>query len=382
MRILCHFDRKKSGAAKSAVQFEVYISRAERLYVSVPGVKIEPKYWDSKLNLVKPGCSDAVVFNASIIALKEKLNTIAEKLIKSGQIITKDIFKKAIQEGGEEMTLNEYLEKQIQQDRYSVEDSTYKRLTSFLKNFNNFGELHFNELTSNTIREYHIHLLKTMQPGSTSKNHKALSKYLRRAMNDGLISKNPYLNFKIPPAPRRTTFLTSEELDSIRQKIINNDRLNVVKDMFLFMCLTGLEYIDLQMLKHTDIIEKEGNSFIIKPRKKTNEVYAIPLLSEALEIISRYPATKENKDFVFPRRSNQKLNTYLVEIATLCNIEKPLTTIIARHTFATNMLSRGLPLETISHILGHSTTKTTRIYAKLITSKITADLQRLGITNI
>ena len=278
-------------------------------------------------------------------------------------------------------SFNDYISEQIDKDKNTLTPGTYRRLLSFHRNFNKFGQFSFSDLSNDMVRNYHNHLLKTMKNSTTSKDHKALNKYIRRAMADGLVKQNPYNSFKIPPSASRRIFLTTEELDRIRTTDFGNKSIDLVRDLFLFMCNTALEYSDLMDLKNKDIVSTENTMFIIKNRQKVNsEVFAIPLLDEAFNIIQKYIENQQDKDgFIFPRRSNQKINLYLKTIADLCRIEKKLTSITARHTYATLMLSKGLPLETISHILGHSTTKTTRVYAKLVTSKITADLERLNI---
>lgn len=382
MRIICFWNRRGNKTDKpQSVTFEVYISRTERLTFRT-GVIIEQRFWDFKTDLVKPNHPESKLHNLKISEIKEKLHKAADKLIKSGWPITADNYKKALENDHSGQTFNDYLSQQLELDSGTLKHSTYRRLKSVVAHWNKFGTYKFYQIDSNTIRAYHNYCLKTMKPSTTGKNHKVISKYLKRAIAQGLMEVNPYSSFKIPAYAIRRTFLTTEELNQIREKNIVNTRLNVVRDMFLFMCLTGLEYADLQLLKHSDIVTKEENLFIIKERTKTAEVYAIPLLPEAIEIISKYPPTPDNKDFIFPRRSNQRLNSYLVEIAALCNVEKTLTTIVARHTFATLILTKGMPIETVSHILGHSNVKTTKIYAKLITAKITADLKRLNITNL
>jgi len=123
-----------------------------------------------------------------------------------------------------------------------------------------------------------------------------------------------------------------------------------------------------------------NKKYIVKSRMKIEgEIQAIPLFPEAEKIINKY-STGTGK--IFPARSNQRLNSYLKEIGAICGINKELTTIVARHTFATLMLTKGMPLESVSHILGHSNTKTTRIYANMVVSKIENDLSRLGIDGI
>jgi site-specific recombinase XerD len=161
--------------------------------------------------------------------------------------------------------------------------------------------------------------------------------------------------FKIPSNIARTVFLTEVELQKLRDKEINIERLDIVRDLFLFLCNTGMEFKDLDNLTTDDISTINDRKYIIKNRvKQDQETQAIPLLNEAQVLIKKY-STGAGR--IFPKRSNQRLNTYLKELAAICDINKELTTIVARHTFATRMLTEGLPIETVSHILGHASVK-------------------------
>lgn len=378
MKIYLHHNRKNNPTG-GPVQFEVYFSRTSRVYFS-PGVSVEKKYWDNRSKEIKPEHPDHMLLNSKIDAMRQKLLSIATEYVKRDVLLTADMLKVEMDKTPSSNIFNDYFAMQIEYDRRSVKDSTYRRIKSVLKNFNEFRQVSFSECDTQMIREYHNHLLKSMQQTSTPKNHKTLSKYLKRALQDGLIKQNPYINFRIPAYAQRRVFLTADELETIRAKEISIERINVVRHLFLFMCNTGLEYIDLMKLTAEDITEINGKKYIVKSRMKVEgEMQAIPLFPEALEIIDRYSS---GTGFIFPRRSNQRLNSYLTELAAICGITKPLSTIVARHTFATLMLTKGMPLESVSHIMGHSNTKTTRIYAKMIVSKIENDLRRLNIESI
>lgn len=378
MRIILHYNRKNQ-TGEAPIQFEVYFSRYDRVYFS-PNVKINKNLWDKGTNQVKPDHPDHILLNAQIEAMRKKLNWIGKEYAESGKTLTGELLRIEMEALPPSSCLNDYIGIQIELDRPGLKYSTYKRLKSVLKNLSEFRTITFAQCDTQFIREYHNHLLKTMQQSSTPKNHKVLSKYIRRAINDGLLDKNPYFSFKIPAFAKRKVYLTDDELKRIREKEITIERLQIVRDMFIFMCNTGMEYADMTALTHENIATIEGKKFIVKSRIKVEgEIQAIPIFPEALGIIEKY-STGTGK--IFPARSNQRLNSYLKEIGTICGINKELSTIVARHTFATLMLTMGMPLETVSHMMGHSNTKTTRIYAKLVVSKITNDLTRLGIDGI
>lgn len=378
MRVILHYNRRKLQKA-APVEFEIYISRYDRVFISTK-VLIEQQHWDKKAGEVSQKHPDALIFNLKIKALKQRLDEIIQIYQQSGEKLTGDTLRSQINDLPPAITLNEYMSRQIEVDRGTLKESTFRRLNSVLRHFNKFRQVPLLQCDTQMIREYHNYLLKTMQQSTMGKNHKVISKYLRRAQNEGLIKQNPYINFKIPAYATRRTYLTSAEIEQIRTKHISIDRLALVRDLFLFMCNCGMEYIDVMQLTANDIVTIDDKQYIVKNRIKVmSEIQAIPLFPEALEIINKY---NTGAGYIFPRRSNQKLNAYLSELADICGISKPLSTIVARHTFATNMLNKGMPLESVSHILGHSNTKTTRIYAKMIVSKIENDINRLGITGV
>jgi site-specific recombinase XerD len=176
-------------------------------------------------------------------------------------------------------------------------------------------------------------------------------------------------------------FLSQEEVITIYTKQFKTERLNLVKDIFVFSCFTGLAYIDVKNLTKSHInIGIDGGKWIFTNRQKTETASRIPLLPIAEEIIQKYQNHPEciNKDKLLPVLSNQKMNAYLKEIADICEIEKDLTFHIARHTFATTItLTNGVPIESVSKMLGHKNLKTTQHYAKVLDRKVSEDMEIL-----
>ena len=172
-----------------------------------------------------------------------------------------------------------------------------------------------------------------------------------------------------------------DELDVIYNKQFSTARLNQVKDIYLFSCFTGLAYIDVKKLKKDNIsIGIDGNKWIFTHRQKTDTASKIPLLPIAEEIIENYANHPQclNEGKLLPILSNQRMNSYLKEIADVCGINKDLTFHTARHTFATTVtLSNGVPIETVSKMLGHTNIKTTQHYAKILDKKVSHDMEQL-----
>jgi len=161
-------------------------------------------------------------------------------------------------------------------------------------------------------------------------------------------------------------------------KVFSTERLNQVRDIFLFCCFTGLAYADVNKLKRNEIVKGlDGEMWIFTKRKKTDTPSRIPLLPSALTLLDKYTdhPVCSNLGKALPVSTNQKMNAYLKEIAGICGIDKPLTFHIARHTFATTVtLSNGVPIESVSKMLGHTNIKTTQHYAKILDLKVSQDM--------
>jgi integrase len=189
------------------------------------------------------------------------------------------------------------------------------------------------------------------------------------------------LKFKSTAKATERTFLTQPELDEIVHKKLTIERLCQVRDIFVFCCYTGLSYADVQKLRRIEIgTGIDGEKWIFTTRQKTDTSSRIPLLPRALAIIKRYDNHPQCdvKGLLLPVLSNQKMNAYLKEIADLCDIKKHLTFHLARHTFATTVtLSNGVPIETVSKMLGHTLLKTTQHYAKILDVKVSDDMKAL-----
>jgi site-specific recombinase XerD len=195
------------------------------------------------------------------------------------------------------------------------------------------------------------------------------------------LASDPFVDFKFKKNKVKKLALSSAELRRLEEKTFSIDRISQVRDIFLFSCYTGLAYIDAKQLKSSDIGPGvDGELWILSSRQKTDGETNIPLLPKALEILAtyRYHPQCQNSGTVLPMLSNQKMNSYLKEIADLCGIEKPLTYHIARHTFATTVtLVNKVPIETVSKLFGHASIKQTQDYAKIVEEKISEDMKAL-----
>jgi site-specific recombinase XerD len=195
------------------------------------------------------------------------------------------------------------------------------------------------------------------------------------------VNKDPFAKYKQKFDKVNREFLSKEELAKIENRELSVVRLQWVRDLFVFSCYTGLAYIDTMRLSPANItIGIDSEYWLITKRQKTSNPVRVPLLPKALQIIDKYKGHPRalTEGTLFPVISNQKLNSYLKEIADLCGIHKNLTFHLARHTFATTiMLTNGVPIESVSKMLGHSKITTTQVYAKVIEQKLSVDMKTL-----
>jgi site-specific recombinase XerD len=199
------------------------------------------------------------------------------------------------------------------------------------------------------------------------------------ARNNGLISIDPFANYKIRITKVDRGYLTQEDVEKILKKQFVTKRLELVRDIFIFSCFTGLSYIDVKNLTKKNVRTSfDTNLWIMTKRQKTKIESNILLLDVPKMILEKYKGKSPN-NLLLPILSNQKMNSYLKEIGDVCEIDKELTFHLARHTFATTItLAKGVPIETVSKMLGHTNIRTTQIYARITDSKISNDMQALA----
>jgi site-specific recombinase XerD len=267
--------------------------------------------------------------------------------------------------------------------------TTQKYLMAFIKDNYGYDDYNLVDLSYKFLTDFNLFLRRhknkkgelTMANNGVMKHLERLCKMVNLGVKLEWIDKYPFAAHQAKFDKVERSFLTPEELQRIELKRYSISRLNLVRDLFLFSCYTGLSYIDVVNLKSTDLaVGVDGLVWIMSRRKKTSIAVKVPLLPVASRIIERYQNTPEAEitGKLFPTISNQKLNSYLKEIADLSGINKTITFHTARHTFATTVtLSNGVPIETVSRLLGHSKISTTQIYARVVEKKISEDMSAL-----
>jgi site-specific recombinase XerD len=257
-----------------------------------------------------------------------------------------------------------------------------KHVYDFIKKVYKAEDLSFDKIDYRFLCDFE-HYLKSVRKcnqNSTMKYIKNMGKIVNQAHAEGYMAINPFSKFKLSFEKVKRDPLTDKEVKAIMELELD-ERLEKIRDLFLFCIYTGLAFVDLENLTINDLHEdKEGNLWIAKNRNKTDVEFLIPVLSIPKALIEKYAAhpLRCTKKMVMPIVSNQKYNAYLKEIATLAKIKKKLTTHLARHTFATTItLANGVPIEVVSKMLGHSSIRTTQIYAQVQERLIINSMDRL-----
>lgn len=226
--------------------------------------------------------------------------------------------------------------------------------------------------------EFYLRSVKNCSNNTSVKYVRNFRKIIKICLNNDWLEKNPFSKYEGKVIEVDKEFLTEEEIQKIYAKKFMNARLELVRDIFIFCCFTGLAYIDVQQLRKDHLgIGIDGNKWIFKNRQKTDTRSKIPLLPIAEELVKKYSEHPKclNEDRVLPVLSNQKMNSYLKEIGDVCNIQKEITFHMARHSFATSItLTNGVPIESVSKMLGHKSLRTTQHYAKIVDKKVSDDM--------
>ena len=356
---------------------------------------VDPTRWDTKANRTYGLTQDDKTINAvldeiksslfrhyydmqakgesiSALKLKNKLCSTEEKPIKS----TMDLFDKFITEYAELVKARGYGKEAL--IRYKI---CKNRVQEFLKD-----EMHANDISIDTINKrlldkFYLWNRKTYKIGNNTAIHfmHKFSTVYKMAWDYGWVTGNPFHMLNLRKDRTERAYLTIDELERLANREFTSERLERMRDIFLFCCYTGLSYIDVKTLTTDNLVRKnDGKLWIVTKRTKTEVPVNVPLLEIPLRLIKKYePLRKGN--LVFPVYSNQKSNDYLKEIAALCDIHKDVTFHVARHTFATTVtLENGVPIESVSKMLGHTNVQTTQIYARITERKINLDMDQLS----
>ncbi|WP_289022334.1 site-specific integrase [uncultured Salegentibacter sp.] len=393
LSILFYIKRSKTNKQGKVPVYMRITYNGKRAEVSTMR-RVELNKWNSKANCFKGQSNEAKSINRHLDIMKNRLYTIFQKLQDSDENISaavlKDIFignddssKKGILEMFQDHNLR--MEKLVNKD-YSFRtlqryETTKKHLTNFIASHFKTDDFRVKDIDIKFINSF-IYYLKTdlnLSHNSALKYLAYLKKVVRMAVANGWLEKDPFYNFKLKRQVIDREFLTKEEIIKIMEKSLSIRRMEQVRDAFIFSCYTGCSYSDIEKLTAQNIIRGiDGTQWLKFKRTKTKSLSSIPLLKVPEELIKKYKNITNPKGTLLPVLSNQKTNSYLKEIADACGIEKNLTFHVARHTFATTItLSNGVPIESVSKMLGHKSIKITQHYAKILDGKLSEDMNNL-----
>ncbi len=392
--------KKRSGYVKGPLPIYLRITtNGERFEISTKR-ECEPEKWNSVTGRKNGTREDARVLNSYLDAMQLKVYDIQKQMLEANIDLSAEKLRNRINGVSDKSKdileifrdHNEKLARMVGTDYALGTLGRYKTSFDHTKAFIEWKykatEFNITKLDYDFISEYAFWLKTEKQLG-----HNTAMKYLTNfkkiviiCVKKGWLARDPFSNFQISLREVNREALTPVELQNISNKDLGNPRLEHVRDIFIFCCFTGLAYADAYKLKRSEIIDGvDGEKWLSIKRQKTDTPSRIPILPMAQIILDKYACHPEciAKGKVLPVLSNQKMNSYLKEIGDVCRVNKPITFHLARHTFATTVtLTNGVPIESVSKMLGHRNIKTTQHYAKIVDKKISDDMTRLkGILN-
>ena len=355
----------------------------------------EPEKWNIAAGR-KIGTKEEVrILNAFLDTLQAKIYEIHRKLVEADEEISAEIIRNHLSGKAAKSRMvialfqqhNDRVAKLINKDYAPGTLTRYKTTLDHSRDFIRWKykaeDLDILKLNYEFITdfEYWLKSVRNIGHNTAIKYLATFKKIVIICIKNGWLPRDPFHAYKMSKREVDRTALTSEELSKILKKKFDRERLSQVWDIFLFCCYTGLAYIDVYKMSRSEIITGiDGEKWLVIKRQKTDSPSRIPLLPQALCILKKYDKDPqcEIKGQLLPVLSNQKMNSYLKEIAVLCRINKVITFHLARHTFATTVtLTNGVPMESVSKMLGHRNLKTTQQYAKIVDVKVSEDMKKL-----
>lgn len=347
--------------------------------------------WDAKGNRAKGKSIEARDINHALDNIKAQIIKHYQRISDREAYVTAEMVRNAYQGiGSEYETLlgafdkdNATFQKRVGTDRvkatYMARVRARNHVAAFIKANYKRSDLSMLELTPDFIKEFAVFLStdRGLQNGSIWTNCMWLKGVVMRAHFNGLIPRNPFAQFHISPNIKEREYLTEEELKTLMTHEFVDAKLSYIRDIFVFASFTALSFVDVKELTTDDIVEVNGEKWILSKRHKTKIPFQVKLLDIPLQIIKRYEEFQTDKS-VFPNLNYWSICKPLKKMIKECGITKDISFHSARHGFATLALSKGMPIESVSRVLGHTNIVTTQIYAKITTQKIDHDLTMFG----
>ncbi|MBW8244289.1 site-specific integrase [Muricauda oceani] len=389
--ILFYIRKSRSNSDERATIHLRITVGAKRAEMSVQR-KVNPNQWNPNAGKVKGSGQLAMETNRYLEEIRHKLFEIHGKLTTKGKPFSAETIRNEFSGKGKRQKMllvlyqehnDEILElvgKEYSMGRYYQHNRTKEHLRKFIQKEYDEQDIPMKKVDLAFIHRFEHHLKVTKAGGrnTITKYITNFKKIVRIAYAHNWINKDPFFHWKAKWKPTEREVLTEPELNALKEKEFKNKKLDRVRDIFLFCCFTGLSYADVKKLSSLDIVlDIRGQQWIKTQRKKTKTKSSVPLLPIPLQIMEKYGEfhARSKDNLILPVMSNQKLNEYLTDIAEQCGINKRITFHLSRHTFATTVtLANGVPIESVSKMLGHTSIKTTQIYAKVVDRKLVEDM--------
>lgn len=372
-----------------------------KIFFQGKGVKVSTGHfvsaslWDKKKKKLKGVTQEAHAVNESLASLRAQVIMIVNKLILDGAPFNVYTIKDRL--SGKEtknitllhacdnyLTMMKELKSEYSKPTIIKYTNTKLRLSEYMKSKYGRTDLFLYELNYDFIRDWEIYLKNKFNNSQTTcyKHYQRFTRIIRVAMQKGYLQKYPFDDYKIKLPKKEVEFLTIEEIGLIENKHFEIERLEIVKDMFIFSCYTGLAFMEVSNLTQDNLyIGNDSELWISMVRQKTKKEFKIPLLPQAIKIINKYKdhpiSIRRNR--LLPIPTNQKFNAYIQEVGDICGIKKKLHHHLARKSFSVSIaLANNVPIETLSRMLGHSSVSVTlNAYASITDQKISDDFRNL-----
>lgn len=364
-------NRLGRGTAQKPVSVELRFSyRSQRKYIST-GIKVTPSQWSERQRLVVKH-KDADALNEKLDAFVDRANNVIATMIRKGTTDLSLIPSLFNGEGEKDQTFIDYCKER--RNGRKVCEHTKKRYDVFIKFLENWGKIvSFSDCSVAKVRAMDEFLHRQNKAQSTIYDyHKYLKLFINDAVVDGLIEQNPYkfLPFHVGKGEKQYVDCISEEqFNSIKSLNISTPHLRKARDLFLFQCYTGLAYSDLMSFDYSNCEEIDGKWFYHAKRTKTNTDFVFQLLTPAVDLLKVY-------NFSLPKITNQKYNDYLKVIGQMVGVDR-LHTHMGRATAATLFLSKGMPINIVMRVLGHTTLRQTTRYARTLNKDVMSAFDNL-----
>ena len=405
--LIFNFANKKTSMARSTFKVLFYVNGSKEKNGIVPIMgrvtingsvaqfsckqTIPKALWDAKGNRAKGKSIEARDINHALDNIKAQIIKHYQRISDREAYVTAEMVRNAYQGiGSEYETLlgafdkdNATFQKRVGTDRvkgtYMARVRARNHVAAFIKANYKRSDLSMLELTPDFIKEFAVFLStdRGLQNGSIWTNCMWLKGVVMRAHFNGLIPRNPFAQFHISPNIKEREYLTEEELKTLMTHEFADAKLSYIRDIFVFASFTALSFVDVKGLTTDDLVEVNGEKWILSKRHKTKVPFQVKLLDIPLQIIKRYEEFQTDKS-VFPNLNYWSICKPLKKMIKECGITKDISFHCARHGFATLALSKGMPIESVSRVLGHTNIVTTQLYAKITTQKIDHDLTMFG----